>query len=68
MPHPLYGSVVEVDVGQLDLFVRDRGDIHREAVVLCGDLDLPGRQILDRLVAAVMSELELIGPSTEGQP
>ena len=32
-----------------------------EAVVLAGDLDPPGRQVLDRVVGAVVTERQLVG-------
>ena len=67
--------VVQIDVGDehlavLAVFKRrvdllaDRG-VDREAVVVGGDLDLAGGQILDRLVDAAVSELELVGAEAE---
>ena len=61
--------VVQIDVGDehlavLAVFKRrvdllaDRG-VDREAVVVGGDLDLAGGQILDRLVDAAVAELSL---------
>src|ERR1700675_3556707 len=69
MSHPLYGSVIEVDVCELDVFVRDAGNVHGKAVVLRGDLDLPGCQVFDGLVAAMVAKLELEGlaPKSEAQ-
>ena len=42
---------------------------HREAVVLRGDLDPPGRQVLDRVVAAAVAErqLERLQPDRPGE-
>ena len=41
--------------------VRQRLVVHREAVVLAGDLDPPGREVLHRLVGAAMAAVELVG-------
>ena len=55
---PLAHAVVEVDVGH-------RGDPGEavggdgEVVVLAGDLDLPGRHVLHRVVGAVVAERQL---------
>ena len=40
----------------------------REAVVLAGDLDLAGGQVLDRVVGAVMAEGHLLGAPAQRQP
>ena len=40
---------------------------HHEAVVLRGDLDPPGGEVLNRLINSVMSELELGCPAPDGQ-
>ena len=74
-PQPLDGAVVEVDVGQLGgaevglpadrLVVVDRLRAvraeHGEPVVLARDLGPSGRQVLDRMVGAVVAERELVG-------
>ena len=59
--------VVEVQMRQLDLFVFERVHIHAEAVILAGDLDGAGVEILDRVVGAAMAEFELVGRTAEGQ-
>ncbi len=51
--------VVEVDVRGLAADFFEAVRIDREAVVLAGDLDLAGVQVLHRLIAAAMAELEL---------
>ena len=43
-----------------------RGRVHGEPVILRGDFDPAGFQILDRLVGAAMAEFELEGLSAEG--
>ena len=63
----LDGPVVEVDVRELGA-AAERVDVDGEAVVLRGDLDLAGGQIHDRLVAAVVAELELVGAAAEREP
>src|SRR5579872_2683279 len=47
--------------------LRQRGLIDGEPVVLAGDEDPPGFQILHGMVRAVMAELHLHGASTHGQ-
>ena len=50
-----------------DDLVLHRFHVHGKAVVLRRDLDLARRQVHDRLVAAVMAELELVGLAAEGE-
>src|SRR3954462_2026434 len=72
---PLPRAVVEVEVRQLrgaevglpahgligvDRLLAARPE-HREAVVLRGDLDAPGLEVLDRMVAAAVAEGQLEG-------
>ena len=74
-PQPLDGAVVEVDVGQLgraevrapadrlvgvERVLSARPD-HGEAMILGGDLDAPGAQVLDRVVGAAVPEAQLVG-------
>src|SRR5262249_9142143 len=54
----LHRPIVEVHVRHPGA-VAERVEVDHEAVVLGGDLDFPGGQILHRLVAAVVAELEL---------
>ncbi len=58
MTQPFNGAVVEVHMGDLDL-VGQRVGIDGEPVILTGDLDALGRQVLDRMVDAPMAELQL---------
>ena len=48
--------VVQIQMSDVDRAL-ERIRINGEAVILRRDLDFPGRQIHDRLVAAVMAEL-----------
>src|SRR5215468_12570948 len=59
---PLAGAVVEVLVRRLPPARRHRRRVDGEAVVLRGDLDLAGGEILDRMVGAVMTERQLVSP------
>ena len=63
---PLDGAVVEVDVGDLHVR-RQRRRIDGEAVVLRGDLDLAGLELLDRVVGAAVAELQLVGLAAHRQ-
>src|SRR5438477_11494715 len=50
--------VVRVRVRQFDFVLRQRVGIYGEVMVVRGDLDLPGVQLLHRMIAAVVPELE----------
>src|SRR6266571_1362616 len=65
--HPLGRPVVEVGVRLDEPGLLHRLRVHGEAVVLRGDLDAPGQEVLHRVVRAVVAELELEGLSSEGQ-
>src|SRR5262249_1558255 len=56
VPQPLDRAVVQVDVRPLHVRRQALG-IDREPVILRGDLDLAGLQLLDRMVPAAMAEL-----------
>src|SRR5437868_12707834 len=69
-PQALDALVVEVDVADLGPAVggverRVEGGLDREAVVVRGDLDLTGAQVLDRLVHAAVAVAELVGRQAE---
>jgi len=61
VPEPLAGAIVEIHMRRFPAELGHRRRIDREAVVLRGDLDLPGRRVLDRVVRAVMTEGQLVG-------
>ena len=75
---PLHDAVVEADVADLDAPVapvvvgRHRGGVHRgvhrEAVVVGGDLHPPGGPVEDRLVDAAVAVGQLVGPVPQGPP
>ena len=58
VPQAFERLVVQVYVRQLDFRLRQRIGIDGEVVVVGGDLDFAGIQLLDRMVAAVMPEFE----------
>src|SRR5690606_14936096 len=64
---PLERAVVQVQVGRPDAGGQALR-IDREAVVLAGDRDLAGDQVLDRLIAAVVAELQLEGAPAQREP
>jgi hypothetical protein len=61
------GVVVEIQMRQFDLFFIQCVDVHAEAVVLAGYFDLAGLEVLDRVIGAVVTELELVGLCAERQ-
>ena len=65
MAHAFDRLVVEVDVGDFD-FGRERIGIDGEAVVLRSDGNLSGAEVLDRLVAAAVAELQFEGAAAVG--
>ena len=65
---PFQRLVIQIDVRDLDLSFRKRVDIHHKVMVLGGDLNLPGLKVHDRLVIAMMPELEFRGFPSERLP
>ncbi len=57
MFHSLAGAIIQIHMRQHNIFIRDRIHIHSKSVILSGDVDQPGRQVLHRLIAAMMPEL-----------
>ena len=62
----LAGIVVQVHMRHSNL-VLHRFHVHGKPMVLRCDLYLAGGQVHDRLVAAMMAELELVRPPAEGE-
>src|SRR3546814_9500046 len=62
----LVGAVEEGDVA-LDHTLGQRRGIDHEAVVLAGDLDLAGGEVLHRVVGATVAALHLGGLGAEGE-
>ncbi len=63
----LQGVVVQVDMGEFHCGVGDGVQVHREAVVLAGDLHPAGEAVFHGLIAAPVAELELKGLAPQGQ-
>ena len=66
MAQPLDGPVVQARVRDLDAG-RQRARLDGEAVVLRRDLDAARLEVLHRVIAAAVAELELERPSAERQ-
>src|SRR5438067_7673071 len=59
--------IVEIDVRVLDVILAERFGIDGEAVILRGDLDASGAQILHRMIAAAMPEFQFVRAAAEGE-
>src|SRR5262245_43637568 len=59
--------VIQVNVGDLHVIQIQTVRINRETMILRRDLDLISRQIEDRMIAAMMSELEFVCPAAQSQ-
>src|SRR5262249_15897443 len=67
MPQALAGAVVEVEMRRLPPVRRHRRRVDGEAVVLRGDLDLAGGDVLHGVVRAVVAERQLVRPPARRQ-
>jgi len=65
-PKALAGAVVEIDVGHGDVGALEAIGVGGEAVVLGGDGDRAGGEVLDWLVSAAVAEFEFEGAAAEG--
>ena len=65
--HPFQSSIVQVDVCQFDFVPVQGVRIKRETVVLGGDLDFSGVEFPNRLICSPVSELEFVGPASQGK-
>src|SRR6266511_3706171 len=65
--HALGGAVIEIDVRLHETGLLHGLRVHGEAMVLRGDLDTAGEEILDWMIGAVVTELELLRLSAERQ-
>src|SRR5947208_1523424 len=66
MGHPFHGAVVQVHVGDLEFRLRQGRRIDGKAVVLRGDVDPAGAEVLHRLIPAAVPELQLERLPAEG--
>src|SRR5438067_1385896 len=67
MAQSLEGVVVQVHVGEVDGGALERIGIDGEVVIVRGNLNLAGLQLLHRMVAAVMSAVEFVGLAAESE-
>src|SRR5688572_33057810 len=65
MAEALERLVVQVDVRELDVVLVERVRIDREPVILRRNLHAAGPQIFHRMIAASMSELQLVGSAPQ---
>ena len=65
VPHAFDGLIVEINPIHDDI-AGQRFGIDRESVILGSDFNLPGFQILDRMVGTAMAEFEFESLATEG--
>src|SRR2546430_8388156 len=65
MGHPFHRAIVQVHVGDLELRFRKGIRIDRVAVILRRDVDTPAAEVLHRLIAAAVPELQLEGLPAE---
>ena len=59
--HAFQTLVIQVDMGDLHLSRRERIHIDAESVVLCGNFNFLGGQVLHGMIRAVMTELKFEG-------
>src|SRR5256714_13955087 len=67
MGHPFHRAVVQVHVSDLEFRLRQGRRIDGKAVILRGDVDPPGAEVLHGLIPAAVSELQLERLPAEGE-
>src|SRR5512136_2067646 len=65
--HPLRRVIIEIDLGQFNLFGVQRIRIDAESMILRGNHHLACSEIFDRLIGPSMSEFQFEGFSSESQ-
>src|SRR5439155_22111330 len=65
--HAFDRAVVEIQVRDFEFGARERVGVYRDSVVLRGYVDASAALILDRLVAAPVSELQFVRLPAEGK-
>ena len=68
MPQPFQRIVVQIDVRQLNFTLRQRIRIDCKIMIVRRNLNLPGPQLLHRMIPAVMSKLQLKRLPTQCNP
>ena len=64
--HSFHCFIIEIDMRQVR-FSSERLDIYGKSVILSSDFHFPRHEVLDRMVSAVMTEFELVGPPSKGE-
>ena len=64
----LHGLVIQVNVGHFHAAGIQRRGIQREVMILRGDFNRTGSQVLHRMIAAMMPELQPVCLAAAGQP
>src|SRR3954463_13874668 len=67
MPQSLQRAVIQIDMRLDDLTVRERIWVNGKVMIVRRDLHLLRLQLLHRMIAAVVSELELVCLAAERQ-
>src|ERR1700751_61438 len=67
MPQSFQRVVVQIDVSQVYFTLLQRIRIDSEVMVVRGDLNLPAVGLLHGMVAAMMSELQLVASAAQGE-
>jgi len=67
MPDAFNGVVVQIDVRHGCHGRVERVGIDGKVVVLGGDFNLPGCQVLDGVIAPVVAELQAVRPAAQRQ-
>src|SRR5437660_11335793 len=67
MGHPFHRASVQVHVGDLEFRLRQGRRIDGKSVILRGDVDPPGAEVLYGLIAAAVPELQLERLPAEGE-
>ena len=62
------GVVVQVLVRNIDVVQIETLRVHGETVVLRRDLHLLARDVQDRVISAMMPELQLVSSAAESEP
>ena len=65
--HTFVGVIVQVDVCDFNFPGRKRIGVHGKTVILRGDFHLFGKEILYRVIRAMVAELQLKGFATESE-
>ena len=67
MSHALKAVVIEIDMGEFDFILIQRIEINAEPMILGGDFDPAGGQVLYRLIDTPMAEFQFIGFTAESE-